>query len=704
MSIPEHIIEQLTDTADLVGIIGKHVDLKRAGNSFKGCCPFHKEKTPSFYVKPNEGYYYCFGCKATGNAISFLMDYEGQNFLEAVDTLSAQTGIDVPKSAPNPATTYKKNKRNTEPKTTPNDALQAQTKPSDTPTKNQSDSSDNIPTNDKLKPQQTPASSLDDINFAMAAVEDPNYVDDFSTNWQDASTASATSTQALNNVQEQITRKPTGDLYELLDRLLQFYIAQRQKSPKALMYFNQRNILEKTMNVFGLGYAPTDWQHLHKEFAQDIEGLEKLGLIRNSDKSKKSFCLLRDRVIFPIKDHKGRVVGFAGRTLDKDAQPKYINSPESVVFKKQHILYGLYEGRKARAENWLIVEGYMDVISLYQAGIYGAVASMGTATNVEQIKKLFKQSPKLTLAFDGDNAGRTAAWRTLEISLPALLDEYELKFLILPEKEDPDSLVKSEGAVAMQQRIDNAPPLSEFLITELSTRYDMATPEGKSHLMSALKKLLKNLPEYSSYRRLLTNEVKEKLGLAYTPFKSKEQRQAEQARVNKYRDTLLNFDSKYDQESLLLYLIILAPQLAFETDATQESDNITNDLFELMDKNSKLYQAYESILKWQPVYQNHCQNSPLAYSHFILASLANNDELLLGMSDFFKLLTLTEENFNINDMDAWLKPIYEELCLLQVAKVIQNKLKRESDLSIQKQLNDSLTQVRKKLQFREKQV
>lgn len=761
MHIPQHIIEQLVNSADLVSIIGRHVDLKGSGNSFKACCPFHEEKTPSFYVRPQEGYYHCFGCKASGNAIKFLMEYEGQTFLEAVETLSKQTGISIPKSAPNPAFNYQKN--------TPQSTQKTPKKQIKSIPNTQNPQPNTVEKQAEKQVAQPPVilSDINDINAALADAadyeatdyENEPFFDDAQLLYEPVNkpipTATNTPPQNPNSAQSQAITAATaeitaatdirtetkadtktGNLYELLNKLNEYYQAQRKTQPNAFMYFSKRGLTEKTMNTFELGYAPQGWQHLQEAFPTDIEGLKVLGLVRESSKpNANDYCLLRDRVIFPIKDHKGRVVGFAGRSIESSSgshareqhkhQPKYINSPESVVFKKQHILYGLYEGRQAKAKDWLMVEGYMDVIALHQAGIYGAVASMGTATNVEQIKRLFKQSPKLTLAFDGDSAGRSAAWRTLEVSLPALLDEYELRFLLLPENEDPDSLVKSEGEAAMRERIADAPPLSEFLYTELANRHDMSTPEGKGQLMGVVKKLLSNLPEYSSYRRLLTNEIKEKLGLAYTPFKSKQQLQAQQAALAKYRDALLNFDSKYSQEDLLVYLLLLKPTLVNES--TQCDDIMallqTTQAEEVHAAQGLLAQLITHITHTLPF--SHSPDT-LAYSQFVLSVLvheqhpAQKTALLTGLNQFLGFIQLTQAANADNKQDneankqsddqadnsqatqAWITPIFQEMSLAYQAQLLQKQMSHTQDIHTQKALNEKLTQVRKQLQFREK--
>lgn len=705
MAIPQHIIEQLTDSADLVSIIGRHTTLKKAGSSFKGCCPFHKEKTPSFHVHPDKGYYYCFGCKETGNAISFLMNYEGMAFLEAVETLSSQTGIMVPKDEPSEKFTYKKTQQTAQqpPKQTanPNTPQAApQVEPNSQP---QSSAQSNQALLDHSPLGHT---AFDDVVFDdrfepdMGSFE-PNDVDTLPEppaylNEQPPSMAHS---QAEPIPLEQLDADPSGNLYELLERVCEFYQSKLTTNPKALLYLNQRGLSEQTIETFRLGYAPNDWQHLEKAFPQDIEGLKILGLVREND-SGRQYDLLRDRVMFPIRNPRGRVIGFGGRAMNNDVQPKYINSPESIVFKKQTILYGLHEGRKAKAKDWLIVEGYMDVIALYQAGIYGAVASMGTATNADQLKKLFSYNPVLTLAFDGDNAGQTAAWRTLELALPIMEDAFELKFLLLPEGDDPDSLIKSHGVDAMTNLLDDAPSLSEFLYAQLSRQFDLTKPEGKSKLMGAAKKLLDTLPQYGSYKKLLTNDLRERVGIGYNPNKQKKSPQAS--------DVLLDFKSQYSIEQQIVFLLLTAPSLVSKTDTVHQ--HLQADADHAL---SQLIQVIQATHQQRATYANQTQHTEgmpsLTDSHFLLAAWSHSDiqQITKQFAAFYSQLhALQDSRYTALDMSftAYCGQFLDELCLQYEEQLLTQQLKQANSLAHTKELNDTLSEVRRQLQFREGQT
>ena len=388
MAIPQHTIDQILDRTDIVDLLGQRVKLKKSGRTYSGCCPFHQEKSPSFHVYRDKQYFHCFGCQANGNAIRFLMDLESRNFIDVIKDLASQTGIELPKdNQDHQRLSYKR-----EVAKAPMPAA---------------------PVN--LATQTVPTTPTADAESANTAHSDPfeafQSYPDFDASQYDF----AAPPQAIAQ---------DGNLYDLLENIAQFYERQLPQSKTAQQYFKKRGLSAETIQFWRLGYAPEDWQHLEKAFPHDLDGLKLLGLSRSSDNGR-DFNLLRDRVIFPIRDTKGRIVGFGGRALSDEIKPKYINSPDSEVFHKNQLLYGLYEGRKQKAQDWLMVEGYMDVIALQQYGISGAVATLGTASNTDHLTILFKQNPQITIAFDGDAAGQKAARRTLEIALPLLNDGRE---------------------------------------------------------------------------------------------------------------------------------------------------------------------------------------------------------------------------------------------------------------------------------------
>ena len=298
MAIPQHTIDQILDRTDIVDLIGQRVKLKKTGRTYSGCCPFHQEKSPSFHVYRDKQYYHCFGCQANGNAIRFLMDIDSRNFVDVMKDLSNQTGIELPKdNHDNKKLSYKRSPQQV---VAPQTAQQKQEQPT------------------ALTPSIHEA--LDDHFVDM-----DRYMDDPFAQFDPPF-----------NIDEQVQE---GNLYDLLENVAQFYERQLPNSQKAQNYFKQRGLSSQTIQFWRLGYAPEDWQHLEKAFPQDIDGLKQLGLIRSSD-SGRDFDLLRERVIFPIRDSKGRVVGFGGRALNDEIKPKYINSPDSEVFHKNQLIDG----------------------------------------------------------------------------------------------------------------------------------------------------------------------------------------------------------------------------------------------------------------------------------------------------------------------------------------------------------------------------
>lgn len=633
MHISDSIIEQLNSQADLVGLIGKHTTLKKAGREFKGCCPFHGEKTPSFYVNPENNLYYCFGCHARGNAITFLKEFERLNFIEAVKLLSEQTGIELPKDNESPKTKYKKS---------------------------------------NLHRTQSPI--VPDVPVSLPKQNNATI-------------------QTTHNIQDD-----EGDLYALLENVARYYQYMLHNTPFAKKYFLDRGICEDSIAYFGLGYAPEGWQHLEQIFPNDIEGLKILGLIRDSQKgSGRSFNLLRHRVIFPIRNHQGRVVGFAGRTLGDDT-PKYINSSESPVFQKQHILYGFYEARQQRPESYLMVEGYMDVIALHQAGIYGAVAPMGTAANTQQIERLLRYHDSLTLCFDGDDAGQHAAWRTLEIAAPVLQDGKSLKFLTLPDHHDPDTFIKAYGATAMRQQIEQSASLSDYIYQVLLNRLKLDRPEQKASAMAQLKQLTALLPKGSSLRWWLNNDIYQKIKLH---GKSSELNyQVDQAKYNLKNSTpaqqiclCLLFQPSLLKEEALDYLI-LQSQLdkahhPYQTHIARQRISVP-DLPNWQSFHDNYLKNIVSII------QGLLQNSQVIDMHsmqyqdvqsrayFLLASIRAPQRLINLWKDFF----IQIKKHQLKDI----KPLFYELLVLLIKDYL-NKTQTENTNLLLSEINKKRLQV-----------
>ena len=284
------------------------------------------------------------------------------------------------------------------------------------------------------------------------------------------------------------------DLIGVLLQAAQYYRNQLKDAPRAIDYLKKRGLSGEIAKRFGIGYAPDGWQNLEQVFPDYADkALNAAGLVKQNDEGRR-YDVFRDRIMFPIVDVKGNIIGFGGRVLG-EGEPKYLNSPETPVFEKGRELYGLFQARRAIRDAGcvIVVEGYMDVVALAQAGIEYAVATLGTATTPVHVQKLLRQTDEVVFCFDGDAAGRRAAWRALENSLAHLADGKQLRFLFLPDGEDPDTYVRKHGKAAFEALLGRADPLSRFLIDELRSRVDVQTSEGRARLMQQAKPLVKQI-------------------------------------------------------------------------------------------------------------------------------------------------------------------------------------------------------------------
>ena len=305
------------------------------------------------------------------------------------------------------------------------------------------------------------------------------------------------------------------ELFELTARVERHWQQALRDHPPAVEYLKRRGIDGATAQRFGIGYAPDGWSHLLEKYGSDDAAVDRLlaaGLVIRKDNGR-HYDRFRDRLMFPIRDARGRAIGFGGRTLG-DGEPKYLNSPETVLFHKGRELYGLYEARKAlrSIDRLVVVEGYMDVIGLARHGIDYAVATLGTATTGDHLNRLFRLTEDVFFAFDGDRAGRQAAWRAMENALPLMREGRQIRFVFLPEKQDPDSYVQAEGANAFEHLLDRGLPLAEFVIDELAREADLGSVDGRARLAERAGPLLKKLPA-GIYRELLVQGLAERVGL-----------------------------------------------------------------------------------------------------------------------------------------------------------------------------------------------
>lgn len=429
--IPQSFIDDLLHRTDIVEVIDKRVPLKKRGNNYTACCPFHNEKTPSFSVNQDRQFYYCFGCGAGGNAIGFVMNFEQSEFPQALETLARDAGLEVPR--------------------------------------------------EESKAQQRKSSENAEII----------------------------------------------EVLELSSKFYQFQLRQHSDKDEAISYLKDRGVSGEIARDFGLGYAPAGWDNLIKAVVTEEkheQSLLRAGLIiqRNKDTNddnekdnqRRYYDRFRERIIFPIRDSRGRTIAFGGRVLN-DEKPKYLNSPETAVFHKGAELYGLFEARKSgeKFSKLLLVEGYMDVIALAQMGIRNAVATLGTATSSRHLIRMFRQVAEVIFCFDGDDAGSAAAWRALETTLPLMEDGRQVKFLFLPSGTDPDTHVRAVGKEKFESELESAKPLEDFFFEKLSEDLDMNSIEGKARLSNLSKKYIRQIPR-GVYAQLMLDRLSQTLGVS----------------------------------------------------------------------------------------------------------------------------------------------------------------------------------------------
>lgn len=403
--IPRSFIDDLIARTDIVELIDSKIGLKKSGKDYQACCPFHNEKSPSFTVSQDKQFYHCFGCGAHGNAISFMMEYEKLEFVDAIEELASIMNMDVPREQ-------------------------------------------------------------GDKPF---------------------------------NKQEQVQKKSD---YELMLQVAKFYqhqLKHHANSQQVIDYIKGRGISGEIAKRYMIGYAPSEWDSVCKAFSRDQLSRKQLVELKlASEKGPgRSFDFFRDRLMFPIRDKRGRVIAFGGRIMgSNDNGPKYLNSPETRIFHKGFELYGLYEAKQAshKLDKVLIVEGYMDVVALAEQGIDYAVAALGTATTAEHIQTLFRTTDRIICCYDGDRAGRDAAWRALENALPYLNHGKSLEFVFLPDGEDPDSLVQKEGKAKFEARFNHTRSFADLLFERLCQEIEVATDAGKAKLLQQALPLIEKVP------------------------------------------------------------------------------------------------------------------------------------------------------------------------------------------------------------------
>ncbi|EIL89366.1 DNA primase [Rhodanobacter fulvus Jip2] len=418
--IPDSFIDELLARVDIVDVVERRVPLKKAGREWTACCPFHDERTPSFYVSPAKQFFHCFGCGVSGSAIKFIMDFDRLEFPDAVEELAQTAGMTVPRES----------------------------------------GRDGAPREDKT------------------------------------------------------------DLYSLLEDAASWYERELPRHADAQAYCKKRGLDADTIKRFRIGWAPAGYDGVMKALGNSTRRrdlLDQAGMLASGDRGK--YDRFRERLMFPILDRRGRVIAFGGRVVQAapasgQAPPKYLNSPETPLFHKGRELFALWQVKQANQSlaRIVVVEGYMDVIALHQAGLPIAVATLGTATTPDHTEILFRAAPDVVFCFDGDRAGRAAAWKALEAALPRLRDGRQAYFLFLPDGEDPDSLVRQEGKDGFEKRIREAMPLSDYFFSELSHDVEMGSLDGRARLAERARPLIGKLPD-GAFRDLMVQELEKRSGV-----------------------------------------------------------------------------------------------------------------------------------------------------------------------------------------------
>ena len=401
-NIDRAFIDQVLASTDIVELIKEKVALSKNGTNYKGLCPFHNEKTPSFNVSSNKQFYHCFGCGASGDAIKFLTEHDHLTFIEALSKLAQAANIEMPDSTKKNDTTY---------------------------------------------------------NLF-------------------------------------ISNKKAAD----------FYNKTLKSNNDANAYLSKRDINQTMIETFQIGLANDSWDDLTKIFTKDkiIENALEAGLLIKSN--NKIYDRFRNRIMFPIRNSTGNIIGFGGRIFNQQDGAKYLNSPETKLFHKSYELYGLYESKKSisQEDKVLIVEGYTDVIGLHNSGIKNCVATLGTAFTKFHFKKIIRYTNNITFCFDGDVAGKSAAWKAINNCLPELKDGVQLSLIFLPEGTDPDTFVKEEKDEFLNL-INNAMPLSQFIIQSLKSNLDINSVEGRTTFLINAKKIIDEMPDIT-YTTILKKE------------------------------------------------------------------------------------------------------------------------------------------------------------------------------------------------------
>lgn len=428
MALSKRTIEDVKAKANIVEVISHYVTLKKKGANYEACCPFHNEKSPSFKVSPKDGFYKCFGCGVAGDSITFMMEFVGLDYINAIKTLADMSGVMIEEEFTSPE-------------------------------------------------------------------------------------------QQAKEFQK---KQHKLNIHDILNKVRDFYRYNLQTNQASKSYLAKRGLSDEIIQKFELGFANDNFHGLAVAFSDynSNQLLQDAGLVAKNE-SGKLYDRFRDRIIFPIKNIKGDLIGFGGRITEK-GDPKYLNSPETELFSKSLELYGLYEAKKAimQKNQVIVVEGYMDVIALQQYGVQNVVASMGTAMTDEHVKVLFRLCDNIVCSFDGDVAGKKAAWRGLEKGVSLVSDTKNISFLFLPDEHDPDSFIRKYGVIEFLTQIkDNTQGLIRFLINHCSAEVNLNIEEGKANLIGLVKPYLEQLRS-PALQVILKQQLADKVNLPPSTLES----------------------------------------------------------------------------------------------------------------------------------------------------------------------------------------
>ena len=498
--IPQDFIDELVQRVDIGEIIGNRIDIKKAGKEYKANCPFHGEKTPSFTVSPEKGFYHCFGCGAHGTALGFLMEYERLTFIEAIEELAKVVGIDVPKTK-----------------------------------------------EDKIK------------------------------------------------------NKRNNSLKELLSEVSIHFTSNLSQSKEAINYLKNRGIDGKNAKNFSLGFSNNSWSEILDKFGSSEKNKQRLldaGLIIKKDDGG-FYDRFRNRIMFPIKDNRGDVLGFGGRIIGND-DPKYLNSPETTLFKKGELLYALFESKEAinKTKSVIIVEGYTDVIALHKYGFNNALATLGTATTEFHIRKMFRTIDEITFCFDGDKAGYKAALKAMELSLPIIKINKEVNFLILEKGQDPDEMMENNGPDAFKTALSNAYSLDQFLIEVMRDKYNIETVKGKANAIEDGMSLLSKVKE-GIYKDLLIESFSTEFKLNENQIKrfyeDKNQKRSAGKRFSKNRQNNKKVELRPSLIKQAISILLHYPNLLNNITIEDRLNHINEKGIDILKKIITLTQGKDSI-------------------------------------------------------------------------------------------------------------